>query len=197
MTEWARTRRVWQLAGIASFCFVALMLLEGRRVAAPVAVGTDGQALWSTFLPLLWAMGMADVFASKAQTTELRPGRRLVKLDVALFLGAGVVAAAIFAQGVHPSESSLGGAGHALTMSGLTVWMTLRRGPGAGMLASSGLLLVTTLYGVHAPLGHYVRVLQPDGNPQWAFLVGMLLFLAALLTVCFDCGRTTNDFLLE
>lgn len=56
----------------------------------------------------------------------------------------------------------------------------LRAGSAAGALASTALLIVTCCYGRDAPAGPYVRILQPDGNPAWALLVGVLACLTAV-----------------
>ncbi len=184
MTSWLRTRRVWMLVAVAAVCAVAAAALTDEVAPMPVAVGTEGRALWSTFLPLLWVIAVADALASKAQYVEGRPGRRLILFDAGLFLSMCLVGTGVFAS-FAGTQSPVAVTAHVLVLTGLAGWVTLLGGPGAGVLASSSLLLLTTLYGTRAPLSRHVRVLQPDGDPHWALWVGIVLCLGALLTLVF------------
>lgn len=190
MTWWLRTRRVWLLCAAVVFCGAGSLALQGRFAAVPVIVGVDGMTMWSTFLPLVWAVAVADCFASKAQSAEVRPSLRAVLVDVALLLGAGAIAAVVFAVATVPPEPDVGAAGHVLIMTGLACSLTLLQGPGASVLAACVVLMISMFYGVDAPAAEYVRVLHPDGNATWALVVGVCACLLACYLMV--SGRTKS-----
>ena len=179
MRPWLRTRHLWVFAGTAVACAVGLGVLQGGRIAVPIVLGRDGVALWSTFLPLAWAIAVADCFSSKLQSAEIRPSQRVLALDTALLLVMAATGVAVFSTLAGPHESATAAAGHVLAMTGIACSFTLVGGPGLGVLVSSGLLIATTFYAVDAPGGRYVRVFQPDGAPAVALLVGVLACLVA------------------
>ena len=189
MTAWLRTRRVWAPGVAVVVCAVGLLVLENSFVSMPVALGTDGMAVWTMFLPLVWAIAVADTFASKTQAVEARPARRTLQLDALLLLVLAVVGAGVFGTLVGPHQSAAGSSGHALLMTGVVCVVTLRGGAGSGVLAAVALLVATTFYGIDAPAGRYVRLLQPDGDPQWTLLMGVVSCVVAGAVLLGDGAR--------
>ncbi|MQW76736.1 hypothetical protein GHK92_12690 [Nocardioides sp. dk4132] len=186
MTPWLRTRRVAAPLGAALLCGVVLFALQNRFFVMPVVVGTDGMMLWSTLIPLIWAIGVADCFGSKTQSAEARPARRTLILDAGLLLALAAVGVGVFTAATGPDESATGTAGHVLILTGIACMFAMRAGSAAGALASTSLLIVTSFYGRDAPAGPYIRILQPDGHPTWALFVGVLACLAALALILLD-----------
>lgn len=190
MNRWLKTRRAWLLIVGAALCTLGKAVLSDGYLPAPVAVGFEGKVLWSTFLPLVWVAVVIDVLASKAQSVEVRAGRRLAFFDASLFALGCLVVASVFARGAENTQSPWGAAGNVLVLTGLAGWVTLHRGAGAGALSASALMVLTTMYGIRAPLGQYVRILQPDGDAAWTFTVGIAVCVAALLTIVRGSGTT-------
>lgn len=187
MSPWLRTRRATVPLAATIACALALAALQDRYFAMPVAVGTDGMVLWSTFIPLIWALGIADCFASKTQSVELRPARRTLVLDAGLFLAlTGIGVGAVLGATRH--DSSTGIAGHMLILAGVACVFAARAGAATGALACTALLIITCFYGRNAPAGPYIRILQPDGDPIWALAVGTLACLTALAVLLLDGG---------
>ncbi|MEZ5094585.1 hypothetical protein [Nocardioides sp.] len=182
MSTWLRVRHVPTLCLVALLCLLLAGAVGGRQLLLPVVVGNEGRAVWSTFLPLVWAMAVCDAFATTGQGVEARPGRRLRSADSLLFAGCCTIGVVVFLPGAG-SVPPLATAGHVLTLTGLAGLVTLWRGAGAGALATTSLLIVTTLYGVQAPLGRLVRVLQPDGSTAAAWVVGTALCAGTVLTL--------------
>lgn len=189
MMPWIRTRHWWVVLGTAAVCGLALSVLRARFVALPVLFGTDGMALWTTFLPLLWAVGVADCFSSKTQSAEIRPCRRAVALDACLLLAVAALGVAVFVAAAGRDQPTATTAGHVLAMTGLTTIVTIRGGAAAGVLASSALLMATTFYAADAPAGRYVRLLQPDGDPHWSLIAGLALCLVASADILAGVAR--------
>lgn len=180
MRGWWGTRRGWLPLCVLLISAPAAYVLNTKAIVLPIVFGVDGLVLGSTFLPLLWALAAADCFASKSQAAEIRPARRLLMADTTMMGVYGIAAAATFAIFSGPHEAVTGAAGHALLMTGLGCAVAMRAGAGAASLALCALLMSTILYGKDAPAGRYVRVLQPDGEPTWAFGVGAAAFVVAL-----------------
>lgn len=189
MRPWLRTRRVWSPLVAAVACAAALLALEDSFVSMPVALGTDGMAVWTMFLPLVWAVAVADTFASKTQAAEARPSQRALLLDVGLLIVLAVVGAALFGTLVGPHQSAVAAVGHVLLMTGVACAVTLRGGSGAGVLTAVALMIGTTFYGIDAPAGRYVRVFQPDGDPAWTWTVGTFSCLVAGALILGDGAR--------
>jgi len=190
MNPWLKTRRAWLLIVGAALCMLGKAVLGDGYLPAPIAVGLEGRVLWSTFLPLVWVAAVTDVLASKSQGVEVRAARRLVFLDASLFLVGCIVISSIFAWGAGNTQSPWGAAGNVLVLTGLAGWVTQHHGAGAGALSASALMVLTTTYGIRAPLGEYVRILQPDGNAAWTFAVGIALCGAAQITIVRGLGTT-------
>ena len=183
MRPWLKTRRAWLLVVAAVLCMASGAVLTDGYLPTPVAVGLEGKVLWSTFLPLVWVAAIIDVWSSAAQGVERRPSLKLRCCDAAMFLGASVVGAAIFAAIARQDQTPWHSAGHVLVLTGAASLTTLYRGAGVGALAATALVVLTTLYGARAPLGPYVRLLQPDGQPAWTLGVGLVLCAATVTSL--------------
>lgn len=179
---WMRVRHVPVLCLVALACLLLAHAVGDHRLLMPVVVGNEGKSLWSTFLPLVWAMAICDAFATTGEGVEARPGLRTRVADSLLFVGSCVLGASIFLPGADPVQP-IATAGHVLTLTSLACLVTLMRGAGAGALAASSLLIITTLYGVQAPAGRIVRVLQPDGSVTAAWSLGIVLAAVTLVTL--------------
>lgn len=190
MSAWWRTRRAWWALVALGLCAPAAYVLQTRALVLPIAFGADGLVLGTTFLPLIWSLAVADCFASKSQAVEVRPARRLLVADVALLTGFALAAATTFAFFAGPHQAATGAAGHALLLTGVAVVIAMRAGTGPAALVMCALLMTTTLYGLDAPGGRYVRVLQPDGDPTWAFLVGGVSIAAAIVMCIAGATKT-------
>ncbi|CUR58628.1 membrane hypothetical protein [metagenome] len=180
MRLWASQRRIWLLVVTIGLVTAGALWLQSRAFAMPTIIGSGGMALWATFLPLIWAVAVADAFSSKTQGAEARPGPRVAGLDLLLFVLATTTAAtaACLAAG---GQSATATTAHILIMSGLACMVTLSVGAASAMLAGSALMAITTPYGHSAFAGSYVRVLQPDGDTTWSLIVGITLCLCACL----------------
>lgn len=176
---WARVRRAWLLVAAIALLVMGLTKLNERSFSLPALFGSGGFVLWTTFLPLLWAVAVADSFAAKTQAAEARPGRRVAGLDLALFLVSTAAAAAAFVVLGGSAETPTSAVAHVLIMSGLACSVTLLAGAGGGVLAASALVVVTTPYGRTGFAAGYVRVLQPDGHATWSLAVGIVLCATA------------------
>lgn len=175
MRLWIRSRRVLPLA-VALLILVIAGSMAGRRGAVvPVVFGAGGGSLGlASFVPLLWAAGVADAFAGRGQAAEVRPARRLLILDAVLLVGASALAAATFACFATVTGPALYGVGPVLIASAVACATTLRRGVGGGIFAVCVLLLSTSVYAIDAPASGFVRVFQPDGDVWWSFVCGVV-----------------------
>ncbi|MGD9957957.1 hypothetical protein [Nocardioides sp.] len=181
MSLWANQRRIWILVITVGLVAPGALWLQSRAFVMPAIIGSGASALWATFLPLVWAVAVADAFSSKTQGAEARPGPRVAILDLLLFLLATSTAAtaACLATG---GESVSATTAHILIMSGL---------------AASALMVITTPYGHTAFAGTYVRILQPDGNTTWSLTVGIALcggacFLLSTRRTTINLGQTAG-----
>jgi hypothetical protein len=188
MMLWARQGRVATLGVVLALLVAGLVGLGGRSFALPAIFGTGGYVLWSTFLPLLWAVAVADCFAAKTQAVEARPARHVALLDLSLNAGATALACVAFVALGSGAEPPAAAVAHVLIMSGLAGATTLLAGPGPAVLAASALVVITTPYGRSGLGAGFVRILQPDGHLAWSLFVGGAL--SALACVLLATART-------
>lgn len=183
LTLWLRVRRLPSLLVVASVCLCLTAALGNRLLPLPVVVGNEGRALWSTFLPLAWAMAVADSFTDAGAGAELRPALRTRVFDVILFLGCCIVGVLVFLPAAGEAVSPTATVAHVAILTSLAASVTLMRGPGEAALVTSSLLVVTTLYGIQAPAADMVRILQPDGNVAASLSLAASLFVITVIAL--------------
>ena len=183
MSHWLRVRRVWVIVETLAVLAVLMSAWGDRTIVVPTVIGGGTDAIVSSALaPWGWTVIVAYVFACHGTGAEARPVRRLWVLDAALVTAMSVVASGVFVA-TGSGEALAQVAAHVLLVSGLTVAVTVCRGPGTAALVTTGLVLLTFSYGVAAPGAEQVRVLQPDGDLVWSLGVGVGVFVAGLATI--------------
>lgn len=184
MTLWLRARRAWWLI-VALLAMLTLdALVGGISLSVPALFGGGASFVFlRTYLPLLWAAAIADAFAGRGLSVEARPMllaripvSRLGLHDASAFVVASALTAALF-SGFVVGEFS--GAGPVLVLSGVTCIATLRAGPAVGVFASTMLMMLTSTYPRTAPGARFIHILQPDGQPTWSTMCGVLACLIA------------------
>ncbi|WP_183095812.1 hypothetical protein [Nocardioides stalactiti] len=183
MRLWCRARRVQQLVVVLLVVGGIQSVVGGTVLRVPPVVGVDGISTWSTFLPVVLGVALADSVASRTQGVEQRVARHVVALDLVLLLFAASAAAALLCafRGSHPEAA--GTVGHVLIATGTATAATLRWGRGAGVLLPISTAVVCLGYGYDAPAGPYVRVLAPDSDAAWDLAVGCAVFGAASIMI--------------
>lgn len=183
MTLWARARRIPLV--IVSLVVLGLLLRLGRGhvlVIPTVVGGGAASVLWSTFLPLLWAVVLCAAFESVGSPVEQRPGRHVVRLDCSLFL-IGTLAFAATSALMDRTSAWVLVVAHAMFLGGLATAATAIRGAGGGAMAVTVAVLLTSSYSPHISGAEYARFLQPDGNISFAVFLGVLLTVLAVLAL--------------
>lgn len=184
MTLWVRARRAWWLI-VALLAMLTLdAMVGGISLSVPALFGGGASFVFlRTYLPLLWAAAIADAFAGRGLSVEARPMlwaripvSRLGLLDAASFVVASALTAALF-SGFASGEFS--GTGPVLVLSGVTCIATLRAGPAIGVFASTMLMMLTSTYPRTAPGARFIHILQPDGQPTWSMMCGVVACLIA------------------
>lgn len=180
MPLWFKVRRVVRLlTAIVAMAVISAVLGQGP-LTLPTAFGAGGFSTPATFIPLVWAIALADSYASRLGSVEVRPRPILALLDTGLFCSMSLMAALSFAVIAAGSTGPLRAGLHIFIVSGIAVAGTLLAGPSAATLAASTLMVATTVYGRSAPAADLVRVLQPDGNLGASMLAAMVSFGGAL-----------------
>lgn len=183
MILWLRTRRIAAMVATLVVVLTLGVMLGRRSLVLPTLFGTGANGvLATTFLPLAWAVALADGFAARCQAVEARPATtrtmpfaRSGVLDAGLFIGAVTLAASSYAALVVPSGTPITGLGPVMVLSGVACVGTVRAGPAYGTLAASMLLIATIVYGPGAPGSPFVRVVELDGDARTSFGCGLVV----------------------
>ena len=187
MRLWVGARRPWVMIA-ALFVLLALDHLIGEvELLIPAVFGSASVTYFSTYLPLIWSMAIADSFSARGLSVESRPMLyarsgfvRQGPLDVGLFLGGTVVAAVVMSLfGAYEGPR----AAPVLILAGVACVLTLRFGASMGVFGATLVVVMTTTYPPVYTGSKFVRVLQPEAEPTWALAcgIGVCVLAAALL----------------
>ncbi len=195
MMLWLRARHAWWMVAALVAMLGFDRLVGGLSLSVPALFGGGANFVFlRTYLPLIWAVAIADSFAGRGFSIEGRPAllpsvamSRLGLLDAGLFVVASSTAAALF-SGFQ--SGGLSGTAPVLVLSGVACIGTLRAGPAVGAFASTMLMLLTSVYPRTAPAARFIHILQPDGEPAWSTTCGILVGLAAAGLLATNSART-------
>ena len=183
MMLWVRARRIPQLTLLLVALALLLRLGRGHFLVIPTVLGGGAAAMtWSTLLPLLWAAALCACFDAAGREVEQRPLRNLGALDTLLFCGA-TAAFALVTILMDNGSAWIQVLAHASALGGLATAVTVVWGSGAGVMAATTTVVVTSSYSPHLAAGPYVRFLQPEGDPVFALLAGLMLAAWAVGTL--------------
>jgi hypothetical protein len=175
MILWARARQIPLLILTLITLALVLRLGRGQAVMAPTVLGGGSAAMtWSTLVLLLWAAALCACFDSAGGAVEHRPLRRLSRLDASLYAG-GMAAFAVATVLTDDSTAWAPVLAHTAALGGLATAVTVLRDAGAGAMAATATVLVTSSISPHLAVGPYVRFLQPEGDTGFAVFVGLVL----------------------
>ena len=193
MILWARARRIPVL--ILTLVALALLLRIGRGQAlmAPTVLGGGAAAMtWSTLVPLLWAAGLCACFDSAGAPAEQRPLRRLGRLDALLYSG-GIVAFALTTLLMDDSTAWTQALAHSAALGGLATAVTVSWDAGAGAMAATAAVLITSSFSPHLAAAPYVRILQPEGDTAFAVVVALVLSAVAVSALLGNAGSKRSS----